>query len=214
MEMNSNNFNNKQRRKIGRTLVVKSSDYNNETLQGLVNSVESNNGSRFLVFDTTDNAKTAFHQLRNSNVVSKPSYYNVFFKIRDTTGKTYDDVKQSVKTHLLTMKSDMNVLYFKLKVRDNVLTGSGEMTLDRKEDMDLLLEKHNFTTSDGYEITVYRYISPNRRNQYRDNQMDGQNDNNHRDNNHRDNTYRDNRNRQSNRGSNMVYKRRDTQSNQ
>lgn len=163
--MNNTGFDKKRRRKIGRTLVVKSNTLpNNLTLTGLVSSVDSTSGSKFLVFDTVDNAKTGFRELRTHDLNTKPSYYRLFFRLKEYEGKTYDEIKQEMVNHMTSNYEGTNVLYYKLKSRDGNLTGTGEFVLDRKEDMDKLLETHNLSVG-GMSVSVFRYIMPNKRQQ-------------------------------------------------
>ncbi len=170
MASNENNtgFDKKRRRKIGRTLVVKTNTLPTDlTLTGLVSSVDSSSGSKFLVFDNTDNAKTGFRELRTHNLNTKPSYYRLFFRLTNFDTKTYDEIKQAMVDYMTTTYNGTNVLYFKLKTRDGKLTGTGEFVLDRKEDMDKLLETHSLTVSD-MNVLVFRFVSPNKRNQKRE----------------------------------------------
>ena len=70
-------------RKPGRTLLV-SNEYKEEiNLDGLDNIHETSSGSRFLVFNTTDNARDAYEFLKEKGVKTKYSYYKVFLRLRD-----------------------------------------------------------------------------------------------------------------------------------
>ena len=82
-------------RKPGRTLLV-SNEYKDEiNLDGLDNIHETSSGSRFLVFNSTDNARDAYESLREKGVKTKYSYYKVFLRLRDINlDVDYDELKK------------------------------------------------------------------------------------------------------------------------
>jgi len=146
----------KRRRKIGRTLVLKS-EMNDNNLVGLINSINSPTGSKFMVFDTVDNAKNAFRKLIQEKHLVKPSYYKLFFKISDMKNLSYDELKDKIKNAMNAIDNTMNVLYFKLYRKGDILTGSGDLVLDRKDHMDRLIDMRSFPIGDSV-VNVYRYI--------------------------------------------------------
>jgi hypothetical protein len=164
--MNNNDSNplnktKKMVRKAGRTILVKSQNtVNTDSLTGLVNSVQTNNGNQFLVFDTVDNSKVAFKTLKqNQDFKVKFAHYRVFFTmtgIEDT-----DDYTNLKKDHIDWIKNNSNadVLYYKQYKKDNHYLGCGDFTIDTKESLDKLLNKNELKTFtfDKFSGTFYRY---------------------------------------------------------
>lgn len=149
------------RRKAGRTLLI-SSEYTNElTNTGIVTEKihKTEGGSRFVVFDTTENARSAFRSLRSEGVRVKYSYYKVFFRLSDVDleGIEYDALKESVKEMISSLgDGSINVLYFKFYTKNSTLMGSGDLTVDTKEGLDLLVNDNEHCFSKG-KISFFRY---------------------------------------------------------
>lgn len=149
------------RRKAGRTLLI-SSDYTEElTNTGIVTDKihKTEGGSRFVVFDTTENARSAFRDLRSNGVRVKYSYYKVFFRLSDVdlSDVEYDSLKDSVKEMISSLGQDIiNVLYFKFYTKNSTLMGSGDLTVDTKEGLDLLVNNNEYSFSKG-KISFFRY---------------------------------------------------------
>lgn len=158
--MNNKNINNKNIvHKAGRTILIKTHDpILTESLEGLVNSIQTNNGNVFLVFDTIENSKSAFKILKQNYKV-KFAYYRVFFTITGLEDSTdYNDLK---KNHIewLTSNSGAEVLYYKQYKKNNKYLGCGDFTIDTKESLDKLLNKdeHKTYSFDNYSGSHYRY---------------------------------------------------------
>ena len=145
------------RRKAGRTILV-SSDWKNEiNVEGVLNTHQTDNGARFVVFDTIENARSAFKSLRDLGARVKYSYYKVFFRISDYDLKDvkYDELKEKVK-ELLTNLGVENVLYFKFYTKNNEIIGSGDLTVDTKETLDLLISSNENDFGEG-KVSFYRF---------------------------------------------------------
>ena len=149
------------RRKAGRTLLI-SSEYTDELKnEGILNEKihKTEGGSRFIVFDTIDNARSAFKDLRNNNVKVKYSYYKVFFRLADVDLQSieYDALKENVKEMIASLGKDIvNILYFKFYTKNSQLMGSGDLTVDTKEGLDLLVNSNEYEFSKG-KISFFRY---------------------------------------------------------
>lgn len=149
------------RRKAGRTLLI-SSDYTDElTNTGILTDKvhKTEGGSRFVVFDTTENARSAFRDLRNNGVRVKYSYYKVFFRLADVdlSNVEYDTLKDSVKEMISTLGNDqINILYFKFYTKNSTLMGSGDLTVDTKEGLDILVNNNEYDFSKG-KVSFFRY---------------------------------------------------------
>ncbi len=147
------------RRKPGRTLLV-SSEYADEITETGIQEDKihkTEGGSRFIVFDTNENARSAFKNLRSDGVRVKYSYYKVFFRLNDVDLENieYDDLKESVKEMISTL-GDIDVLYFKFYTKNSTLMGSGDLTVDTKEGLDLLVNDNEHTFSKG-KVSFFRY---------------------------------------------------------
>jgi hypothetical protein len=145
------------KRKAGRTILV-SSDWKDEiNLEGTCNTHQTSNGARFVVFDTIDNARSAFKSLRDSGARVKYSYYKIFFRISDYNLKDvkYDELKEQVKDLLVKLGVD-NILYFKFYTKNNEIIGSGDLTVDTKETLDLLISSNENSFGEG-QVSFYRF---------------------------------------------------------
>lgn len=145
------------RRKSSRTLLLKGVDEKEFKYEGLQQVEKSPQGNLFLVFDTLENSRKAFKDLRVNRVNCKYSYYKLFFKSTnlDTT-KTYDELKKSFLQLLSDTVSGLNVLYFKYYRKDGNFTGSGDFVVDRKSDCDALVKARTLKMGEC-EVTYYRY---------------------------------------------------------
>lgn len=157
---NNKVLNKKMIRKPGRTLVVKSEQpISTEGFTGLLNTVQTTNGSQFFVFDTVDNSKEAFKLLRDDNNKVRFAHYRLFFTMTGLDDNVnYNDLKdQHIKW--IVDNSAADVLYYKQYRKGGKYIGCGDFTIDTKESMDKLLDKEGLKnyTCDKYTGTYYRY---------------------------------------------------------
>ena len=151
------------KKRPGRTLLVTNVPSSVELkYNGLVDLHRTENGSNFLVFDNVESATQAFSEISESGFQVKYSYYKVFFRLRDCDLETleYDKMKDSIKKALTTLNSNINIVYFKFYTKNNKLIGSGDFTLDTKEDLDSLVELRELDVEvDGSQkkVSVYRF---------------------------------------------------------
>lgn len=143
--------------KTGRTVLV-SSDSNtplNEStfasLTGLTSNFSTKNGSYFLTFDTLDNSVASYTKLREDfpNLRVKFARYQLFFTLSGLTDSSdYNSVKQDF-TSFVESNTGASLLFFKLYRKSDKYIGCGDLTVDTKAGMDLLLDKNdkfnNFT---------------------------------------------------------------------
>ena len=141
--------------KAGRTLLVSNEHKDELSFDGLINTHVTNSGSRFIVFDNIDNARSAYKTLRETGVKTKYSYYKCFFRLKDSNLEDYDQVKNSVK-ELATSCNDVDVLYIKLYTKNKQLMGSGDLTVDTKEGLDALVSQKEMKFEDG-SASFYRF---------------------------------------------------------
>ena len=145
------------RRKAGRTLLVSNEHKEDLSFDGLVNTHTTSSGSRFLVFDNVENARSAYKSLRENGVRTKYSYYKVFFRLKDVDLQNveYDELKNSVK-ELASSCGNVEVLYFKFYTKNKTLMGSGDLTVDTKEGLDALVS-HKELEFAGGSASFYRF---------------------------------------------------------
>lgn len=149
------------RRKAGRTLLISSEHTEELSVPGILTDKihKTEGGSRFVVFDTTENARSAFRSLRNDGIRVKYSYYKVFFRLSDVDLENveYDSLKDSVKEMISSLgDGSISVLYFKFYTKNSTLMGSGDLTVDTKEGLDLLVNDNEYTFDKG-KISFFRY---------------------------------------------------------
>lgn len=145
------------RRKPGKTILV-SSDWKNEiNVEGVESTHQTDNGARFVVFDTLENARSAFKSLRESGARVKYSYYKSFFRLSnvDLTNSSYDDLKEKVKS-VTTKLGANNILYFKFYTKNGNIIGSGDLTVDTKAALDSLVSSNDNEFGEG-SISFYRF---------------------------------------------------------
>ena len=143
-------------RKPGRTLLV-SNEYKDEiNLEGLDNIHETSSGSRFLVFNNTDNARNAYDFLKEKGVKTKYSYYKVFLRLKDINlDVDYDELKNDL-IDLSSKLENVNILYLKFYTKDKKLMGSGDLTVDTKNGLDELVKMKDVEFKDG-SVSFYRF---------------------------------------------------------
>jgi len=155
---NENNENNemKPKRKEGRTLLISSHENMDFDLQGVENVHETNNGSKFIVFNSIENAVNAYDLLNKSNVKVKYSYYKLFFRLKNVNLENveYNELKNKIVS--LLEAENINVLYFKFYTKNKVLMGSGDLTTDTKTSFDNLINLNDIPMDDG-TITFFRF---------------------------------------------------------
>ena len=144
------------KKKPGRTLLV-SSEYKDEiNLSGLKDIHETSSGSRFLVFDNTENAKDGYESLKEKGVKTKYSYYKVFLRLKDVNlDSNYDDLKNDL-IELSTKLNNVNILYLKFYTKDKKLMGSGDLTVDTKDGLDELVKMKDLEFKEG-SVSFYRF---------------------------------------------------------
>lgn len=136
--------------KTGRTLLVSSDDNsfnenNFKSLTGLTTYHANKNNSFFLVFNTVDNSVFSYEKLRLDypNLRVKFARYKVFFTLTGLTENSdYNTVKQNFTT-FVESNTNSSLLFFKLYRKNDKYIGCGDMTVDSKEAMDLLLNKND-----------------------------------------------------------------------
>lgn len=147
------------RRKAGKTILIKSDNEYSLNYQGILNVSESRSGAKFVVFDNVENASSALNDLTERNIRSKYSYYKLFFKLRDLKDdSTYDSIKNETIKKISEFDGDSNVLYYKLYRRNDVLSGCGDLVVDSKDTLDKLLQNKSLKINDKTEVTFYRFI--------------------------------------------------------
>lgn len=156
-------------RKAGKTLLIKPSDgvdiveswFND--LSGVVSVIKTaKTGSYFLTFDNIGNSLEALKSLRKDHegeILVKFAHYKVFFTM---TGLSDDSDYNSIKTkhiQFIEENTDSKVLYYKL-YRNKSYLGCGDVTIDTKAGLDILLDKDKFKEfdlSDNNTGVFYRF---------------------------------------------------------
>ena len=148
-----------KKRKAGRTLLLNNEFSDMATnFEGVQNVHETSNGSKFIVFDTVENASKVYESLVENNVKVKYSYYKIFFRLSDCDlgDVVYDEMKNKIIDNLKNKIGDLNILYFKFYTKNNTLIGSGDFTVDTKETLDALVTLREIEL-EGIKIKFYRF---------------------------------------------------------
>jgi hypothetical protein len=142
----------KRFRKAGRTLLIKpvQDNFDFSTLKlddfkGLQTNSLTKSGARFLVFDDIDNSSECLKQLKTvSDVLVKYAHYRLYFTINGLEDDDdYNAVKEAHIGHITNI-TNCDVLYYKLyKKNKEKFLGCGDLTIDTKEGMDVLLQNED-----------------------------------------------------------------------
>ena len=156
-------------RKAGRTLLLKpiESEFNFDSLNldnftGITSNILTKSGARFLVFDNINNATACLKEIKNiDDILVKYAHYRLYFTINGIDESSdYNDIKQA-HIDFINKITDTDVLYYKLykKNKDKFL-GCGDLTIDTKHGMDILLSEESkiYSILDGkYTGQFYQY---------------------------------------------------------
>lgn len=150
---------NNSKQRPGKTLIINTKkDYDVSSYKGIKNIGISKKGAKFVTFESTTEAEAALHDLRERDILSRYSYYYVFFKIKNYSDTSnYDEIKQQSIEAIQNFDPESNVLYFKLYRRNETFTGSGDLTLDTMESLDKLLTQKQLKLENGIEIYFRAY---------------------------------------------------------
>jgi hypothetical protein len=172
MSENAQEQNNKKFvRKEGRTLLVKAKEGSVinptwfESLDGIIEngvSAPSKTNSYFITFTDSVKSLKAFKSLQKDHgdtIMIKFAHYRVFFTMEGLTDETdYNEIKK-LHTDFVQTHTNSEVLYYKL-YRNQKYLGCGDLTIDTKDALDILLSKDGnkeFDLGDGKTGTFYRY---------------------------------------------------------
>jgi len=147
--------------KESRTLLVNNFPENyNPEFSGLKSYYVTKNNLYFLVFNDLNSSTSAFNMIKESNYNVKHAYYKLFFRFQNVDLETikYDDLKKEITDKLMEIHN-ISVLYFKFYIRNNKFIGTGDFTIDWKEDMDKLLTDKTLNIDDTRSISLYRFRS-------------------------------------------------------
>ena len=153
-------------RKPGRTLLVQqtSDSFDStvlENLEGLTSSYHTErSNSYFLTFESLSHSLSVYRELRANHsefARVKFAHYRVFFTLQGLKDDTdYSNVK-AVHTNYVNDNLNGNVLYYKLYRKEGSYLDCGELTLDTKESLDLLVnadESHKELTLEVDGLTL------------------------------------------------------------
>lgn len=160
MEQSTQPMQRKRKTAPGKTILIKSDKkYTEDAFTGIKTVTVSKNGSQFVVFDTVENAEAAMGDLLAEKVYSKYLQYHLFFKlINRNENSTYDEIKQNMIEKINQFDPDSKILYYKLKRRDNQLTGCGDFVVDSIETQNKLLAAKQLDLGEGVEAIFSPFI--------------------------------------------------------
>jgi len=173
MSDNAQEQNNKKKfvRKEGKTLLVKAKEGYVidpvwfDSLDGITEngiSAPSKTNSYFITFTDATKSLEALKNLRKDHdheIMIKFAHYRVFFTMEGLTDETDYNVIKQLHTDFVQTHTNSEVLYYKL-YRNKKYLGCGDLTIDTKEALDVLLNKDGhkeFDLGDGKTGIFYRY---------------------------------------------------------
>jgi len=146
--------------KEGKTLIVKNlEDTVYEKISNLKSNFVARSGNHFLVFNSINESKIAYDLIESYNYQVKYSYYKVFMKIvnDNISNLDYNELKTNIINKLKVLIPELNILYFRFYTKDRKLIGSGDFTIDCKEDLSKLIDINKCDIDDNTSISVYRF---------------------------------------------------------
>lgn len=155
----------RQEPRPGRTIyVISETDYTKESFNGVNTITEGRTpNSKFIVFDTIENAKIAYGTLMADKVRANYQKYQLFLKFKNLNkNDTYDTIKETTITKMKEFDTDSNVTTFQLKRRHDQFAGWGDCSVDTKEAQDKLLSAKQLELGEGVEATFTRFMRPRR----------------------------------------------------
>lgn len=162
-------------RNPGRTLVVKFEEsFDVSSLKSLNNMKQMNevkNNTLFLTFNDIASATSALTELNKMNGLScRYSYYRVFFKLNGVTESS--NIENIKKVHIAWVEKNTGgkVLEYNLYRKKDTFLNCGDLVVDLKSSLDLLLTLENLK---NYELdgdlkgTYHKYKKKGRRPAYK-----------------------------------------------
>ena len=127
-------------------------------MAGVTSVNDTPKGSKFVTFDTVENAQSAFETLNESDVRVKYSHYKMYFQIKefDDEEVSYDGLKVKVIDAIKDADKDAEVLYFRNYKKSDKLTGCGVVTFDTIDTLNKLVTKREIDMGDD-TINCYRF---------------------------------------------------------
>lgn len=144
----------------GRTIyVISENEYTKESFAGINTITEGRTpNSKFIVFDTVENAKIAFGSLMADKVRANYQKYQLFFKYNNLNqADTFDNIKNMTINKIKEFDTDSNITAFQLKRRNDRYAGWGDCSVDTKEAQDNLLSVKQLELGSGMEATFSRF---------------------------------------------------------
>lgn len=162
-------------RQPGRTLVVKfEEDFDVSSLKSLSNMKEMNevkNNTLFLTFNDIASATSALTKLNKMNGLScRYSYYRVFFKLNGLTESSNFENVEKVHTAWVEKNTGGKVLEYNLYRKKDTFLNCGDLVVDLKSSLDLLLtlkNLKNYELDDVLKGTYHKYKKKGRRTTHR-----------------------------------------------
>lgn len=145
------------KKREGKTLLISNEEKIDINYEGIEDVHTTNNGSRFIVFNSLENAKFAYESLIEKNVKVKYSYYKLFFRLKNIDFANTDYNTLKTKIHNILKEKNIEVLYFKFYTKNKMLLGSGDLTTDTKVSFDALINLNEIKFDESSNITFYRF---------------------------------------------------------
>lgn len=132
----------------GRTLVVmKDQDLSKIKLKNVKVDFKSNNGTRFLEFNTVKDSTTSYDLLQKNEIKCKYSEYKIFLRFK-SNNNNIEELKKLITDKLTSTFSEVNILNLALFQKDDKYIDCGYIVVDRLNDLNTLIEKNDLDIDD------------------------------------------------------------------
>merc|ERR1712188_111508 len=146
-------------KRCGKTLLI-NNVINKYTADGLINCYISNNGFTFLTFNDIECSTKAYNDLKNNNNNKvKYSFYKIFLRFKTeqlTNDYNFFTLREKIIKNI-NEKLNIDNINIKLYTKDKKIIGSGEIIVDTKDALDLLLKERTLKLDDIIDLNFYKF---------------------------------------------------------
>ena len=141
----------------GRTLVImKNQDLSKYNITNIKLDHTSNNGTRFIEFDTIENSKKFFKLFSDDEIKCKYSQYKLFLRYKSTSD--VENIKKIIQENLNSKYENLNILELILFQKNNIYMNCGFIIVDNILDFNKMLSDNKIEIENENEnLFLFKY---------------------------------------------------------